>query len=110
MATSRENQSIWLDIEDKNWTRLKYKLKVLFSFRFFNAYSANRYHRHNIIKDSFTTPFNKKFGCKYFGHRWSTSEEEQKYDIDAGYHVCWKCSKWITDIEIRDEKLKKLLK
>ena len=110
MGTSRESQNIWRDIQNKNWSNLRYKLKVLFSFSFFNPHSVNRWNRSNIIKDSFTTPFNKKIGCKVFGHRWSTPEEELKYDIDPGYHHCWKCSKWITDSEMRDEKLKKLLK
>lgn len=114
MGTSREGQSIWYDIEQKRWDNLRYKLKVLFSFHVFGITigfgKVNRWNREYIIKDSFITPFNKKVGCKVFGHRWSTPEEEQKYNIDPGYHHCWKCSKWITDSEMRDEKIKNLLK
>jgi hypothetical protein len=114
MGASRESQNIWLDIKNKNWSRVRHNLKVLFSINILginiNPFGVNRWSRNEIIKDSFNTPFNKKFGCKLFGHRWSTHEEEQKYDFDPGYHHCWKCSKWITDSELRDEKLKKLLK
>lgn len=111
MLESRKNHSIWVDIKDKNWKILKYKLKILFTFYIFNikiGFNINRYDRSFIINDSFIKLFNKKIGCKLFKHKWSTLEEERKFEIENGFHYCWKCSKFISDSEIRNKKLKNI--
>lgn len=103
MGDSRETFNIWFDIKRRNWTRLKMSLKWLFFVD-----KNNKWRREYVTKDSFITPFNKRIGCKIFGHKWSTEEEGRKYDFDGIY--CWKCNKWETRQERRDNKLKSLLK
>jgi hypothetical protein len=106
MGASRESFNIWWDIKYKNWERVKQLLPELFKFW------KKSWQREYIIKDSIKTPFNKKIGCKLFGHKWSTEKEIKDYDLD-GYH-CWKCNKWETfethTTNQRNEKLEKLLK
>lgn len=103
MGASRETFNIWLDIKQKNWKKTKMSLRCLFS-----SNKNNKWRREYIIKDSFAIPFNKKVGCKLFGHKWSTVEEGNKYDFHDKY--CWKCGKWETMEENRDNKIKSLLK
>jgi hypothetical protein len=101
MGASRETFNIWLDIRQKKWTKVKMSLKLLFVF------NKKNWRREYIITDSFIRPFNKKIGCKIFGHKWST-EEEIRDEYDRFY--CWKCGRWQTKEERRDDKIKRLLK
>lgn len=103
MGASRETFNIWLDIKQKNWTKFKMNLKCLLF-----ANKNNKWRREYIITDSFIRPFNKRIGCKIFGHKWST-EEEVRYEYDGNFY-CWKCGKWETKEERRDNKIKDLLK
>ena len=100
MATSRESFNIWRDIKRKDWKRVGYILKSIFN---------NKWSRKMIIKDSIITPFNKRIGCKLFGHRWSTEEDDKKYDFEGNFY-CWKCGKWETKEQRRDSKIKSILK
>lgn len=104
MGASRETFNIWIDIKRKNWAKLKMSLKCLF---FTNK--KNKWRREYIIKDSFITPFNKRIGCKLFGHKWSTDEDDIRYGF-SGRSYCWKCNKWQTKEETRDDKIKSILK
>jgi len=99
MGASRESFNIFGYIERKNWKKVGYILSSI----------KNKYERDLIIKDSLMTPFNKKVGCRFFGHRWSTDEESRMYDFDDFYY-CWKCGKWETKLERRDSKIGSLLK
>lgn len=98
---SRENFNIFRDIKLRNWKRVKINLKTLFSRKF-------EWNKKYIIDDTFKTPFNKMIGCKIFGHRWSTDEEFEKYDLYS--HLCWKCNKRSTKNDIREDKINNLLK
>jgi len=51
----------------------------------------------------------KIIGCKLFGHRWSTEEDDKKYDFEGNFY-CWKCGKWETKEQRRDSKIKSILK
>ena len=102
MGTSRESFNIFQDIKRKNWTKVKNSLKELF-------FISKGWNRDLIIKDTFITPFHKKIGCKLFGHKWSTEEDNSKYDFDGNF-LCWKCHKWETKEQRRNSKLEKLIK
>ena len=122
MGASRENQSIWIDFKYRRWRSLFTKIFVIAipSFvnipRFTSAKTDRpvskffwiRCDRNLVIKDSFITPYNKIVGCKVFGHKWSTKEEEKKYDLDLKY--CWKCCKYGTLSDVRSDKIDKILK
>ena len=95
MGSSRENQSIF------NGKKLSKKLKILL-----NPFSKD-WTKQYIITDSFIIPFNKKIGCRIFKHKWSTKNDQEKYDF-SGY-FCWKCNLHKTDSEMRDYKIKKII-
>lgn len=100
---SRENMNIWRDIRKRDWKRFKEKIRTILSKDQFRGWD-----RDMILKDSLITPFNRFLGCKLFGHKWSTKEEMLEYQMVNQY--CWKCAKWSTRSEIRDEKISQILK
>ncbi len=122
MGASRENQSIWIDFKYRRWKSLFTKIFVIIvpgsiNIPRFTSAKTNRpvskffwirCDRHLVIKDSFVIPYNKIIGCKIFGHRWSSREEEVKYDLDSKY--CWKCSKYSTVSDVRNDLIGKILK
>jgi hypothetical protein len=110
MAANRENQSIWIDFKYNRWKLFFMKIFILTSPKFIqNRFIRPRsFNKHLIIKDSFITPYYRIAGCKLFGHRWSSKEEDKKYEFDRKY--CWNCSKYGTMGDIRDEKINKILK
>ena len=99
MGASRENYNLFLDIKYKNWNRVKLYPKM---------FIKNKWVRKCIIEDTVIRPFNRKIGCKTFGHRWSTEVDISKYDLHAPY--CWKCGKWSTKQDVREDKIESLLK
>lgn len=101
MGASRENMSLWNDLKKNNWKGFRHKLKLLFKRK-------ETWSKEMIIKDSFITPFNKIIGCRMFGHKWSTDKEMVDYDLVNKY--CWKCSKYTTIADLRNEKISKLIK
>lgn len=107
MATSRESYNIWKDIQSKNWSKVRSSINTLLVFW------KKSWSRTYIIKDSIVTPFNKHIGCKAFGHKWSTEEDDGKFDL-GDMVICWKCFKWETKQErvqnIREDKIDQLLK
>ena len=131
--TGRDNMSIWKDLENiylsvripnvpkrlksqaydatsfirKNHIRkFFYHLSILFS-----RSKSDSLNRKMVIKDSFITPYYKIIGCKIKGHNWSTKEDAIKYDFgDIGKKHCWNCTKWSTISELRNDKLKSILK
>ena len=48
-----------------------------------------------IILDNITTPYYRKFGCKWFGHKkfW--------YDYEDNLYICYKCFKHFTSDEYK---------
>ena len=103
MGASRESYSLWTDWK-YNRSRFWKNLKILLFSDFLNI---NKIDRKLIWIDSFRTPFNKKWGCKLFGHNW-------KYDQEDNYYICWKCFKHESKNEHiesqRDEKINEILK
>lgn len=99
MGAAREGYNIFLDIKYKNWNKVKLYPKMFFK---------SKWVRKCMIEDSMTRPFNKKIGCKLFGHRWSTEEDIKKYDLHSPY--CFKCGKWSTKQDVIEDKIKVLLK
>lgn len=101
MGASRQSFSLWMDWKYKNFSRFRKNLLILFLLK-----RDDWYERKMIIKDSFTTPFNKIIGCKITSHDWHKDSEDD-------YYVCWKCHKWETSdqrkISKRDEILDKIL-
>lgn len=106
MGASRESYNIWWDIKSRNWRKVRSSIGELIFFW------KKSYSRSLIVKDTFTTPFNKKFGCKLFGHKWCTEEDIRKYDLDDMY-LCWKCFKRETISERktnnREDKINSIL-
>lgn len=74
---SRESFNIWRDFKS-NRKKFWNSIKILFFIK------NNKRIRNLIIEDSISVPFNKKFGCKLFGHNWGFLDDDQ-------YYVCWKC-------------------
>ena len=116
MGASRESYSLQMDLKYKNYKRFWKNISTLFYLRnpsidYRNHkkwfVSNGRYERKLIIKDSFITPFNKKFGCRWFGHDW-------KFDNEDNYYICWKCFKYespdVHKSTSRDEKIDKILR
>lgn len=101
MGASRQSYSLQMDFKHKNYKRFRQNLAILFYLK------RSKYERKMIILDSFITPFNKKFGCKWFGHNW-------KYDHEDGYYICWKCYQYqkpdVYKSTSRQEKIDKILK
>lgn len=101
MGASRESYNLLLDLKYKNYKRFWQNISILLLIK------RDKYAKKLIIKDSFTTPFNKKIGCKWFGHDW-------KFDHEDNYYICWKCfkheTKQVHQINQRDEKIDKILK
>lgn len=97
---SRESFNIWREF-NRNSKKFWDCIKILFFIK------RGKYVRRLIIKDSFNVPFNKKFGCKLFGHNWGFIDDEE-------YYVCWKCFKHEEKdehkISQRDDKIDKLLR
>jgi len=103
MGASRESYKIS--------SRLKYysgnyfwRLKFIIIFTFQSL--VNKRDRQLFLKDNFYTPFNKKYGCKLFGHKY-----REEYE-DDGY-FCTKCYKSISSKEFlnntRTKKIKSIL-
>jgi len=114
MGASRKSYSLQSDLKDKNYKRFWKNLRTLLYLRLpeinyknRKKFSNSRYERKVIITDSFVTPFNKKFGCKWFGHNW-------KFDEEDNYYVCWKCFKYekpdVYKAINRDDKIDKILR
>ena len=106
MATARESYSLWKDWK-LNRKRFWRNLGILLFINHLYSNSYSKYERKVIWIDSFRTPFNKKWGCKLFGHDW-------QYDQEDNYYICWKCFKYESKNEHieyqRDEKIKDILK
>lgn len=106
MGTSRESFNIFQDIKYKKWKKVKRSLLDLLLFW------KKSYNRGLVVKDTFITPFNKKIGCKMFGHRWCSEEEIERYDLDDQF-ICWKCfkreDKTTRKSNSREDKIDKIL-
>lgn len=120
MGASRESYSLQMDLKYKNYKRFWKNIRTLL---YLNTPSINykdyrrwfvsngKYERGLIIQDSFLSPFNKKFGCKWFGHDWKFIDNN---NIEENYYVCLKCLKYETTEDhkstSRDEKIDKILR
>lgn len=94
--------SLWMDWKFKNFSRFKRNLLVLLYLKkdVWNERSL-------IFEDSFITPYNQKFGCKFSKHKWN-------YDSTTDTFFCRKCLKsenpQSRKINHRQERLQKILK
>jgi len=97
---SRISYSFKMDIKFKRWSRLLRNISILLFMPF-----SKSVERKLIIFDNIKLPFNKRFGCKWFNHRWKHVKEEN-------LHFCLDCQKILKSDEFvvkkREEKLDKL--
>jgi hypothetical protein len=98
VGASRENLNLFRMIFNKEFKRAKDTVKRAIKYKWVRV---------NLIDDTFNIPFNKKIGCRMFGHKWATKQEIEIYDIGSEY--CWKCSKKMTLSEKRDMLISSIL-
>jgi hypothetical protein len=98
MKGSRETYSFKWDIKRKNWRRFLKNLIILVFLPL-----SNRWDRKYIIEDNIRVPFNKRWGCKLFNHRWTYYKEDDSY-------FCKDCYKLTKSDDFISEKRSKALK
>lgn len=113
MSTGRENMSIWLSLsgifrKDRFLPKRYHMDKFLRNLRILinpKIQTSDVWYREMIIKDSFVTPYNKLIGCRMFGHNWSTEGDFKDNRI-----YCWKCEKWSSRSDIRNDRINRILR
>jgi hypothetical protein len=100
--TNRQSFSLWMDWKFKNFPRFKRNLLILLGLK-----KDVWKERSLIFLDSFTIPFNKKFGCRSSKHDWF-------YDSESDIWICLKCHKSENSesrkINHRQDRIQKILK
>ena len=82
----RASYSIWMDWKFKNYKRFKSNLLVLLFLK------KDKWHDRDMIYiDTILTPFNIKWGCKWFGHDWHITEDLTENSQPKA--ICLKCYK-----------------
>lgn len=85
----RASYSIWMDWKFKNYKRFKSNLLILLFLK------KDKWNDRGIIFiDTILTPFNIKWGCKWFGHDWYITDLTE--DITEPVEpkaICLKCHK-----------------
>jgi hypothetical protein len=99
MGASRENLNFFTLLNHGGYKKID---RIIIQFW------KSKWYRKNMIEDTIKTPFNKKIGCKLFGHNWATRQEIEYYDIGSEY--CWKCNKRIKTSEKREMMIDEILK
>jgi hypothetical protein len=112
MGAGRESRNIFFYIRNRKWKIAFENIKLLFVIPQHSTIAHKHYStemQRMVIKDTFKTPFNRAIGCKVFGHKWSSDEDDKKYEFGGNYY-CWKCSRWETKQSFRQNKIDSILK
>jgi hypothetical protein len=99
MGASRENLNLFIMLKNGGYKRLNKIIRQLIK---------SKWYRRNLYEDTIVRPFNKKIGCRLFGHNWATKHEIEYYGIRSEY--CWKCNKRVTISEKREMIIDEILK
>lgn len=85
---NRASYSIWMDWKFKNYKRFRSNLLILLCLK------RDKWNDRGIIFiDTILTPFNIKWGCKWFGHDWHITDITEDINEPKQKAICLKCYK-----------------
>ena len=85
---NRASYSIWMDWKFKNYKRFRSNLLILLCLK------RDKWNDRGIIFiDTILTPFNIKWGCKWFGHDWHITDITEDINEPQPKAICLKCYK-----------------